>query len=67
VATGALQIAGARRPGWRKALDSVPLHVFFLVAGFCGRCRDWLALDIAATGRSVYRVGWWTPSVIRSS
>jgi alpha-glucoside transport system permease protein len=61
VATGALQIAGARRPGWRKALDSVPLHVFFLVAGVLWALPAIGLLLTSLRPVDLFTVsGWWT-------
>lgn len=61
MATGALQIAGARRPGWRKALDSVPLHVFFIVAGVLWALPAIGLLLTSLRPVDLFTVsGWWT-------
>jgi len=61
VATGALQIAGARRPGWRKALDRVPLHVFFIVAGVLWALPAIGLLLTSLRPVDLFTVsGWWT-------
>ena len=61
MATGALQIAGARRPGWRKALDGVPLHVFFIVAGVLWALPAIGLLLTSLRPVDLFTVsGWWT-------
>jgi alpha-glucoside transport system permease protein len=61
MATGALQIAGARRPAWRKALDSVPLHVFFIVAGVLWALPAIGLLLTSLRPVDLFTVsGWWT-------
>jgi len=61
VATGALQIAGARRPAWRKALDRVPLHIFFIVAGVLWALPAIGLLLTSLRPVDLFTVsGWWT-------
>jgi alpha-glucoside transport system permease protein len=61
MATGALQIAGARRPGWRKTLDAVPLHVFFIVAGVLWALPAIGLLLTSLRPIDLFTVsGWWT-------
>ena len=61
MATGALQIAGARRPAWRKTLDSVPLHVFFIVAGVLWALPAIGLLLTSLRPVDLFTVsGWWT-------
>jgi alpha-glucoside transport system permease protein len=61
MATGALQIAGARRPAWRKTLDSVPLHVFFIVAGVLWALPAIGLLLTSLRPIDLFTVsGWWT-------
>jgi len=61
VATGALQIAGARRPTWRKALDRVPLHLFFIVAGVLWALPAIGLLLTSLRPVDLFNVtGWWT-------
>ena len=61
MATGALQIAGARRPPWRKALDRVPLHVFFIVAGVLWALPAIGLLLTSLRPVDLFTVsGWWT-------
>jgi len=61
MATGALQIAGARRPTWRKALDRVPLHVFFIVAGVLWALPAIGLLLTSLRPVDLFTVsGWWT-------
>jgi alpha-glucoside transport system permease protein len=61
MATGALQIAGARRPAWRRTLDSVPLHVFFIVAGVLWALPAIGLLLTSLRPIDLFTVsGWWT-------
>jgi len=61
VATGALQIAGARRPAWRKALEGVPLHLFFIVAGVLWALPAIGLLLTSLRPVDLFTVsGWWT-------
>jgi alpha-glucoside transport system permease protein len=61
MATGALQIAGARRPTWRKALDRVPLHLFFIVAGVLWALPAIGLLLTSLRPVDLFNVtGWWT-------
>jgi alpha-glucoside transport system permease protein len=61
MATGALQIAGARRPGWRKALEGVPLHLFFIVAGVLWALPAIGLLLTSLRPVDLFTVsGWWT-------
>jgi alpha-glucoside transport system permease protein len=61
LATGALQIAGARRPAWRKALEGVPLHLFFIVAGVLWALPAIGLLLTSLRPVDLFTVsGWWT-------
>ena len=61
MATGALQIVGTRRPAWRKALDEVPLHVFFIVAGVLWALPAIGLLLTSLRPVDLFTVsGWWT-------
>ena len=61
MATGALQIAGARRPAWRKALEGVPLHLFFIVAGVLWALPAIGLLLTSLRPVDLFTVsGWWT-------
>jgi alpha-glucoside transport system permease protein len=61
MATGSLQIAGARRPAWRKAVDGVPLHVFFIVAGVLWALPAIGLLVTSLRPVNLFDVsGWWT-------
>jgi alpha-glucoside transport system permease protein len=56
-----LEIAGARRPAWRKTLDSVPLHVFFIVAGALWALPAIGLLLTSLRPVDLFTVsGWWT-------
>jgi alpha-glucoside transport system permease protein len=61
MATGSLEIAGSRRPGWRKTLDAVPLHVFFIVAGILWALPAIGLLVTSLRPVDLFPVsGWWT-------
>jgi alpha-glucoside transport system permease protein len=56
-----LEIAGARRPAWRKTLDTVPLHVFFIVAGALWALPAIGLLLTSLRPVDLFTVsGWWT-------
>jgi len=59
--TSALQIAGGRRAGWRKTLDTIPLHLFFIVAGVLWALPAIGLLLTSLRPVDLFTVsGWWT-------
>jgi len=61
MATRALEIAGPRRSAWRQALENVPIHVFFIVAGVLWALPAIGLLVTSLRPVGLFTVtGWWT-------